>query len=245
MSPRSAAARADEPVTEPVVNIQPELARTMGRDLEASSKAVVVKFNDFRVTDNPSCSQAVLDRQDLGTRIKAVQEFFKPFKDMAYKLHKAICDREKDILKPLEIVDGRLRDAIQGYTAEQDRIRREEEQRQAQERQREKQDWLLREAANLEQSGEAELAQAVVDEAMSTPAPVVSLRDVRQQVEGLKTRRVWKWRYVNNDRERAMSMLPREYLTPDETRIGKVVGALKDTTKIPGIQVYYEDVPVR
>jgi hypothetical protein len=62
---------------------------------------------------------------------------------------------------------------------------------------------------------------------------------------GLAFRRVWKWRYLNDDRARAEQLLPREYMCADEPKITRVVSAMKEATKIPGIQVYYEDLPVR
>jgi hypothetical protein len=35
-----------------------------------------------------------------------------------------------------------------------------------------------------------------------------------------------------------MRLLPREYLRPDEKAIGKVVKALKGSTRIPGVEVF-------
>jgi hypothetical protein len=228
-----------------VIDIQPELAQRLGTDLQQQALTLSAKFRGLAITDTQSCQQAVLDRQEIGERVKVVERFFEPFKSMAHKLHRALCDREKEILGPLMIADTELRTTIQTFTADQDRMRRQEEARLADERRREDEARQLAEAALLEQAGEAALAAAVIEQAVAAPIPVVTLPNVRQQVEGLKTRRVWKWRYIGNDRTRAMSLIPREYLMPDETKIGRYVQAMKESSAVPGIQVFSEDVPVR
>jgi hypothetical protein len=232
--------------SEPTVDlIQPDLAQRLGPDLQKETQALVVRFSEIAVIDRSSCQQAVLDRQEIGDRMKRVEAFFEPFKSMAFKLHKAICSREGEILAPLKALDTRLRDGIQAFTAAEDRKRRDEEQRLAEERRREEEVHQLAEAAQLEAAGDTELAAAVIEQAIAAPAPVVNLPDVRRQVDGLKTRTEWKWRYTGNSVERAMQLIPREYLCIDEKKVGAYVRAMKGTAKIPGIEVYSEQVPVR
>jgi hypothetical protein len=47
-------------------------------------------------------------------------------------------------------------------------------------------------------------------------------------------RQVWRFRIINE------AIIPRDYLKPDETKIGGVVRSLKGKCKIPGIQIYEE-----
>lgn len=225
----------------PVIDIKPE---ALGGELETQTRAVVAKLAGIVIADQAACQQAVLDRQDIGARIKAVEAFFEPFKSAAYKLWKSLCARENDIVKPLQALDGQLRSGIQRFTDEQERLRRAEEQRIADERQQEEQARQLAAAAALEQQGETALAQVIVEEAIAAPAPVVVLPSVTQQVQGLKLREEWKWRY-SGDQARAMALIPREYLCVDEKKVGAYVRAMKGTARIPGIEVYCDKVPVR
>jgi hypothetical protein len=174
-----------------------------------------------------------------------VAAFFAPLKQAAHKLHKTLCDREREILAPLERLDAAKRKAIADYKAEQDRLRQAEEQRLAEERHRLEQDLAAAEAARLEAAGEPEVARAVLAEAIAAPPAVVALPDITRQVSGLKFRTTWKWRYVGNNPARAMQLIPREYLAVDEQKIGAVVRGLKGMTKIPGIEVYSVEEPVR
>jgi len=68
--------------------------------------------------------------------------------------------------------------------------------------------------------------EAKIEEAPVVPAPVAT---------GLSLRKVWKFRIKD------AALLPREYLIPDEVKIGRVVRALKGDAKIPGVSVYSED----
>lgn len=218
---------------------------TLGTDLEQETKLVVGKLANIAIRTTADLAQAVLDRQDLGARAKVVAEFFAPLKTQAFKTHRMICDRENEILGPITALDTRLKRAITDYKTEQDRLRREEEQRLADERRREEETRLANEAAALESAGEHELAAAAVEQALSAPAPIVVLPDVTRHVEGLKFRTEWKWRYTNNDRARAEQLLPREYMASDEKKIGGYVRSMKGSGKIPGIEIYSEQVPVR
>jgi hypothetical protein len=56
---------------------------------------------------------------------------------------------------------------------------------------------------------------------------------------------VWRWRYLNDDKERALQLIPRDFLCVDESKLTKYAGAMRESAKVPGIQFYSEDLPVR
>jgi hypothetical protein len=223
----------------------PEFAKSLGVDMETDARAIVHRVGPVAITTQAQLAQAALDRQALGELLKRIDDFFQPFCDLAYKLHRALTARRAEVKAPIEAIDAKLRNAITAYKDQEDRRRRAEEQRMAEARRRDEETRLAAEAAALEQAGDHVLAAAVLETALEAPAPVVVLPDTTKGIEGLSFRRMWKWRYLNDDRARAEQLLPREYMCADEPRITKVVGALKESTRIPGIEVYYEDVPVR
>lgn len=107
----------------------------------------------------------------------------------------------------------------------------------------------LEEAAAL--SGIApEMAEQIVEQAIAAPAPAITLPPRRIDVAGVSSSENWQFKYAGcasgldwdklptEDRERVMRLLPREYLRPDEKAIGKVVKALKGSTRIPGVEVF-------
>lgn len=178
---------------------------------------------------------------------KAVDALFAPPLDL--------CDRARKVVETKML----------GYQREQQRIR-EEAERQAAEASRRERERMEREAAaerekarkaeaaalekarlaeeagrhekaeqmRLQAAERAAAAQAEADAkqaaaaAMPT-APVVHMEAPKAQ--GTSVRRTFDYEITD------AALLPREYLLPDEVRIGKVVRALGEAANIPGVRV--------
>lgn len=89
-------------------------------------------------------------------------------------------------------------------------------------------------AAKAEQKIErAEDKAATLDAtAAAIVAPIITRAPPK--VAGLASREVWKFQITDP------AAIPREYLTIDEQKIGRVVRALQAETSIPGVRVYSE-----
>src|SRR6185437_2956841 len=96
-----------------------------------------------------------------------------------------------------------------------------EEQRLAEIARKEAEDRALAEAQVLEARGEGHLAEIVMQEALAAPAPVVVVAATVQKVEGIASRKNWRYRIVNE------ALIPREYLSPDPVKIGAIVRSQK------------------
>jgi hypothetical protein len=234
---------------------RPETANAVGTDLVTTTAALTDRLAGGTVTDLPSLEQAVIDRQQLGAAMKTVEAFFAPLKQGAYQLHRALCDREGAILKPLQALDRAKVAAISAYKADQDRVRQAQEREEAERRRRAYEAQAASEAAALEAQGQPALAEAVIAEAVSAPPPVVALPDITKQVDGLRFTRTWHWRYAGGPRDvtqtppeiraRTMRLLPRDYLTLDERKLTTFAKSMKDTARVPGIEFYCVDTPRR
>ena len=119
------------------------------------------------------------------------------------------------------------------YSNEQDRIQREE-RRKEEERQRKEEDKLRQASDDAREQGRADRADILEDRAdsvaLAPTAPVVST----PKVSGISTRPVWKFEIMDP------KLVPDEYKTIDEKKIGGVVRALKDLASIPGVRIYSE-----
>ena len=96
----------------------------------------------------------------------------------------------------------------------------------------------------------------LIEQAIAAPAPTIVLQSataaVVNDVQGVgKSKPRWVWRYSGAadhttawkdltpaQRERVLSLMPREYLMPDESRIGKLVTANDGNVKIPGVECF-------
>jgi hypothetical protein len=225
---------------------RPDAAQGVGGDLVATNEALVHRLGpSTTIATVADLERAVVARQQIGEAIKRVEAFFEPVKRMAFQLHKALCAREQAILAPLRALDKDTSRAMSAFKDAEDRARREREEALAEAQRREREGRAIVEAGHLERAGEHGMAAAVVAEAIAAPPPVVVLPDVVKGVADVRFRRLWKWRYVGGDKARALTLLPRDYLAPDEARIGAHATHMKESAKIPGIEFYFEDVPVR
>lgn len=146
----------------------------------------------------------------------AIQALFKPPLD--------VFDRAKAILKR----------KIGNYAQEQERLRREE-QRKAEEKARKERERLEEQARKAEASGKTEKAAQLEQRASTVVAPVISREPPK--VAGIQLRETWLFEITDP------SLVPREYLVVDESRVRKVVGALKKDCNIPGVRVWSEMKP--
>jgi len=92
--------------------------------------------------------------------------------------------------------------------------------------------------ANKEADRLQEQAKDLKTEAKEVVIEAKEVKSKVKKIDGLHFRRYWKAEIVNPDR------LPREFLKPDEVAINEYVSKNKENTKIPGVRVYFEDIPI-
>lgn len=225
-----------------------------GDELAPANEAIVARLSLApRVSDPASLAQAKLDRQDLADRIGRVEAFFKPLKASAYALWQTLCKRERTILDPLRHLDQDKAAEIREYHDAEQRERRRLEQEAAEAARHDAEARALAEAAALEQTGDADVAEAVIAEAIAAPAPVVVLPDPFAGVQTF-TRR-WHWKYAGGPMDvkqtppdliaRALARVPLDFHTLDEKKIGQYVRAMKGSASIAGLDIYFTDEPNR
>lgn len=174
---------------------------------------------------------------------KKIEATFKPIKQKMDAAKKEVLEQEKAADRPLAEAEAWIKPLIATYNAEQERIRREEEERLREIARKEEEERRLQEAIAAEEEAKrngaskeqiAEVVQQVIDEPVKV-APIVVPRSV-PKVAGISMRENWKFRVVNE------KLIPREYMKVDDVKIGAVVRALKGATNIPGIEAYNESI---
>lgn len=190
------------------------------------------KAQSLVIQDTPTYLEASTFYKAIDETIQKVRASFDPIVEQAHKAHKeAIAQRDKH-LKPLEAAKTLIKQKMAEYNL---KLKQEEEERNrkiAEEMKKQEEEMKLAQALALEQAGEKELAEAVLEQ----PSNIIPLTVAKPEIPnvGVSFRKVWKFRIVNAD------LIPREYLKVDEVKIGQVVRAMKDGTNIPGVEVYTE-----
>lgn len=190
------------------------------------ARAVEIKSND----DFVRAGEILLVIKDLR---KQIDETFDPIIKKQHEAHKEAVAQKKKVDAPLVEAENIIKPRIAAWSAEQERIRREEEARLRKIAQKEDEDRRLHDAILAEETGDKAMSEEILS-APAQSATVVVPKSV-PKVAGVNMVKQWKFRIVNP------AMIPREYLTPDEIKIGGVVRALKDQAHIPGVEVYSVD----
>lgn len=177
---------------------------------------------------------------------KIAQERVDSIKGPAYQTYKAALQLEKDVIGPYVQTETWLKTSMARYiqAEEAKRMRKEAElaaeaRKQAEAEAKEKAVELAEHDAQvMEAQGLVEAAAQVRANPLpvmpARVAPIVLQKDV-PKVVGVSSRKNWTFRITDE------SLLPREYLMPNESAIRQVVKALKDKTNIAGVEVYADD----
>jgi uncharacterized membrane protein YqiK len=185
--------------------------------------------------------------------VKAIKAKYKELDDTRKSLTAPIEESKKKIIalfkSPLDFLkraEEAVKKAMVSWQTEQEKIRRAEEARLAeiQRKEAEKlQAQAAREAARAESLKTDKAKAAAKAQAEKLEAEAVAVTSITpvvessiEEVAGISTRKIWKFKVINADD------IPREYMIPDEKFIGQIVRASKGKKQIAGIEIYSEDI---
>ena len=172
-------------------------------DAMAYATALVISDNETFTKADKYC--VVL--KGLENEIKSD---FKESKETAHAAHAAICAQEKAHLDKCIPPRTLIKQKMSAYQDEQERLRREEEDRQRIEAQKAADAEALRQAEQAQAEGKPEEAEAII-QAPVFVAPVVIPKATPKASTTL--RKIWAWRVVNE------SLVPRIYLKIDDSKL--------------------------
>jgi len=210
------------------------------------SQALASTYEHYAIDCAEKYQSSAEDLKVIKTKAKEVDEIRKSITGPLDTTKKRVMAHFKGPLEFLSQAEAAVKKAMIGWMNEQERIRRAEEarlaeiQRQESEKLRkaaEKEEAriasLKTEAARTRAAEKAEELQAKA-EAVVAIAPVVESKV--EEVQGISTRKVWKFRITDADQ------IPRKYMVPDEKYIGQIVRATQGKEQIAGIEIYSENV---
>lgn len=179
--------------------------------------------------------------------IKAIKDYFDPMKKAADEAKRRILEAERQELSKIEPVVADLSAKVSRWLADEERRRREAEEA----RRRAERDRLMLEAELAMKAKEAErikneserrvFEDQVINEIAQREAELQPVPDVptMSKAQGVTLRDNWSFEIVDE------SLIPREFLKPDEVKIRSVVIAQKDKTNIPGIKAVNRPIVVK
>jgi hypothetical protein len=254
-APATAVAPRPKPMTS-VESVEDQEARIKALGGNLARRIVsLVQTAGVKVVDIVSCQAAVNVRDDIDALDKEAEEYFKPEKAYYFKLHRAATAREGEVRKPLADLRKKIQTAIKEFNDAATIARQAEENRLAEAVAARNLLAAKDEAERTTAAGSPEVGAMILTTAEHAAKPTVALPDVASQVDGLKFKEVWHWRYVGgpNDVEqtsldvldRAKAMMPDAFKMVDESKIDALVKKLGPAAKglIPMVDIYMTQEP--
>lgn len=211
-------------------------------EVETKAMAIPEKAHLVIVTDNDSMTLADNTKGAIKEMLKEIDSVFKPLADKAFQAHRAITSKWKEVKAPLEEADAYLTGQVKGYLRKLEEIRQAEERRLREEARKAEEERRLAEALEAEKEGNVEEAQAILEEEMFVPPPVVKV-DV-PKVDNRKYRTIPRARCI--DKMKLIRFVAQNPALADLLDYNSSVGNNKaksmgkEINNIPGLE-YFEE----
>ena len=198
---------------------------------EAESVRAVMIFNDDELR------QYSESLRSIKTRLKELTELRLSMTRPLDESKKSIMGLFAPVIEKMEGAERTIKAAMVEYessVAEQRRKEQEEADRRAQEIEQARKQEFMEKAQGAMEDGRQTLAETYVKKANEFHVTPINVAASKRP--GVAMRSIWKFRIVD------AAKIPREYLVPDEVKIGAIVRAMKGEGAIEGIEMYEEKV---
>ena len=221
---------------------EPALQLVETTEVENKALSIMDQAKAVKIVDAGSYTVAGLLWKSIKDMMKEVADTFDPIIEKAHASHKEALAQKAKFYAPLEAAYRSIKGLMSTYDAEQERIRLAEQRRLDEIARKAEEERLLQEAIAAEEEARrngatkeeaAQEAEAVIAAPVYV-APVIIPKATPKLAGGPVYRTIWKFRITD------AAKIPRQYLVPDEVKIGQIVRALKRESNIPGIEPYEE-----
>lgn len=210
----------------------------MEKQLQESGQLMVREACSLTIESDQDYENAGKILVEIKTRIKAVTDYWSPLKKSASEAHKALCAREKEMLKPLTSAESIIKGTMISYQreAEKKRLQEAEEIRR---KQQEETDRLLADAVRAQEDGDDLSAQINLQMAqmVNEMAPVSVA--TAPKAAGTSVKKVWKARVLNPEAVPAY-VNGMEIRQIDMAALNRIAKMSNGKMTIPGVE-FYED----
>lgn len=193
---------------------------------------VVGSMTDIKIADATMYAAGGEKLKELSAAEKRIEDMRKSLKAPILAAGKAIDAFFNAPLDRIASARNSIKRSLLTYQQEEERKRREIEAR-AQEEARKAAEKLQKQADAAAAKGKTEKAEALQQAAASVVAPIIA--PTVQKLAGVSNRLTWHYEVTDS------AQLPREWLMPDDKKLGAYVRAMKGETNIPGLRVYSKD----
>jgi hypothetical protein len=208
----------------------------MNQELEKKVFTYPEKAKSIQVINQESLTEANQFLLAIKSLRNEVDNAWNPVIESAHKAHKQAIEQKRKFENPLIEAEKLTKSSISKYLQEQERIRRdaEEARRRIEEEKRRLEEEALKKAMGAKTEKEVE---KIIEEA-AVKENQIEIPKIQEapKTEGISMRDNWQFEIFDE------TLIPREYMIPDQVKIGKVVRALKDKANVPGVRVFNQPI---
>jgi hypothetical protein len=222
-------------------------------DVEAAALShapIIERAMALTVTNVDEHEFALLAEKELKAMKRAGQELFRDTKAKAHATHAAACAAEAKLIAPIDAALGIIGGKCSTYEEVQRKLAQEKRLQLEAIARKGEAERLAREAATLEESGDAATASEVMHEAVAmesgeAPAPVVHVETGLASVKGSSSRKAWKARVTNKlalIQYVAANPQWMHLVEPNEVGLNGLAKSQQGALNVPGVQAYTDTV---
>lgn len=208
------------------ITIDEKKLATKETEAMAYAVALVIADNDTYTKADQFCvALKGLEKEIVGD--------FEDSKKIAALAHKTICAQEKAHLDKVIPARTLVKQKMSAYQDSQEKLRRDEEERQMVEAKKAADAEALRQAEQAEKEGKHEEAEAIIQTPVYV-APVFIPKSVPKA--STIVRKIWDFRVVNE------SIVPNQYKMIDEQKLRAQAKATGNSIPVPGVEFFQRPV---
>jgi hypothetical protein len=211
---------------------------TVRPELEQKALTLPQQAKQITIGDQQTYDHAIEFLKGVAAMRKQIVDHHAPLKKKAHEAHKAICDAETELLKPVTEAEQTAKRAIATWDAEQRRLAAETERKQREELERIAAEEIEAAAVEAEAQGaSASEVAAIIEQPLIVPE--IRIEPTFQRASGVATTTTWRAEVVNMRelcRAIADGKLSTEYVLPNTTALNARARAEKQTLSIPGVR---------
>lgn len=211
---------------------------TLESQLTVAGQQIVADAKAMRIVTAQDYEQAGAALRRIKEQANKVKDFWAEPKKAAQSAHKAICNKEKQMLSMFTEAETIIKGTMKVYLDAVEKARREQEE-EVRRRQQEEAMRLVDEAAKAEAAGDEQTAaiNMAMAEMVSDMGAVANVE--APKAAGISTRKTWKAKIVDEKAVPAYAM-GMEIRKIDMSALNNIARMSKGTAEIPGVEFVEE-----
>jgi len=206
--------------------------------LVADTEERAEDFRSLAIRHQEDYEVAGIMLQDVKGRLKRLEELRKGMTRPLDESKRKIMDLFKKPLDRLSEMESIIKRKMLKYCDDVKRMAAEEQRRleeKAKKEEERKRKQLEARAKKVRESGDDLKADSLQKEAEGVSVPVMRVEEEVPIVDGTYTRKIWKFKIVDQNQ------IPREYMIPDEALLSSIAKTKKEKAQIPGVEFFFEE----